>query len=177
MTAGRDALRRLVVLRHAQAEAGGGMSDELRPLTLNGRRQSAEVGAALVAGGLVPETVLVSTAVRARQTWELVRAAMGGVPAPEVVLEDALYDASPGEVTHLLRGVDERVRTVLVVGHEPTMSGVALALAMRQGSVADALSRVHTGLRTAAYAVLEVDVWADLAPGRAVLREVVRPAR
>ncbi|HEY3437125.1 MAG TPA: histidine phosphatase family protein [Actinotalea sp.] len=171
-----DGVRRLVVLRHAQAEHGS-MSDELRPLTLHGRRQSAGVGAALGAAGLLPETVLVSTAVRARQTWEILRSAMGDVPQPEVVLADALYDASPGDVTAMVRALDARVRTVLVVGHEPTMSGLATVLASPQTSVTEALSRVHAGLHTAAYAVLEIAVWADLAPGSALLREVVRPAR
>ena len=169
--------RRLVLLRHAQAEHTRGVADELRPLTVVGRRQCADIGARLVASGLVPEHVLVSSAVRAHQTWELVRNALGDVPDPEVDVNDRVYDARPSDVTELVRALDDRIATVLVVGHEPTMSGVAAVLASRTTSPADHLARVHGGLSTGSFAVLGVMSWADLGPGAADLLAVVRPAR
>ena len=69
---------RLVLLRHAKAERGLDVPDAQRPLTVHGRRQSAEVGTALAAAGLVPDLVLCSSSVRTRQTWELVEAACPG---------------------------------------------------------------------------------------------------
>ena len=109
-----DRTRRLVLLRHATAEPGDGAADEIRSLTLAGRRQAGRVGAALRATDLVPELALVSPAVRTRQTWELLRGAFGDAET-EVELTDALYTAGVDDVVTVLRGVDERVRTVLVV--------------------------------------------------------------
>ena len=169
--------RRLVLLRHAQAEHTRGVADELRPLTLVGRRQCLDIGARLAAAGLVPEQVLVSSALRAHQTWELVRGALGDVPAPDVDVDDRLYGAGVSDVTERVRLLDDRLATVLVVGHEPTMSSAASALASRETSAADQLARVHGGLSTGAFAVLEVGSWVDLAPGVARLVTVVRPTR
>lgn len=171
-----DRPRRLVLLRHAKAEAAGSVVDELRPLALNGRRQCGEVGARLAAAGLVPELVLVSSAVRTRQTWDLVRGALGDLPAPDVVVTDALYEAGPQDVIELLQGVDERLGCVLVVGHEPTMSGTAVLLADPTPPVGD-LAALHSGLPTAGYAVLDAPVWRDVERRALRLHEVVRPAR
>jgi len=170
-----SAPRRLVLLRHAKAEPSGHVPDALRGLEPRGVRQCAAVGPGLRTAGLVPETVLVSTAVRACQTWEQVWSALGDEPEPELVLSDALYGARADEVVDLVRGTDGRVRTLLVVGHEPAMSATAAYLA-GSGEAAH-LTQVRTGLPTASYAVLEVvGPWAELDRMTAVLRDVVRPA-
>ena len=170
-----DRTRRLVLLRHAKAEpAGESTGDEVRPLALAGRRQAGRVGSVLLGAGLVPELVLVSPAVRTRQTWELLRGAFGDAE-PEVVHDDALYVGGVSELLRTVREVDERVRTVLVVGHEPTVSSAAAALA-GPDSDPTAVVRVRTHLPTAAYAVLELDAhWDTLTPGGARLRTVVSP--
>lgn len=171
-----SAPRRLVLLRHAKAEPGGALADELRPLSMEGRRQCAEVAAQLRGGAGVPERVLVSSAVRTRQTWELVRGALAvGTPA-DVEVTDRLYDAGPGEVLDVVAAVDEHVRTLLVVGHEPAVSAVASLLAGADGDAA-ALTQVRAGLPTAGLAVLDVRApWSALGPGDARLVDVLRPA-
>lgn len=172
MTLETDRTRRLVLLRHAKAERAGHGADELRPLTLNGRRQCVRVGAALAEHDLIPELVLCSSAVRARQTWELVRGGLRGVE-PEVLITDDLYHAGVAEVLAQVGDVDERVRTVLVVGHEPTMSAVAAVLA-GDGSDDAAVAHVRDGLSIATFAVLELDGhWTDLERGTVRLHAVV----
>ena len=165
--------RRLVLLRHAQAEPSGGGSDEVRALSGRGRRQCASVAARLVASGLLPELVLVSAAVRTRQTWEAVGAGLGDVPDAEVVVSDEMYQARVTDVVNLVAEVDDRVRTILVVGHEPAMSAVAAFLA-GAGDPAH-LAQVHTGLSTGSFAVLDAGAWATAARGAWALGEVVRP--
>lgn len=167
--------RCLLLLRHAKAEPSGHGPDELRRLDPKGWRQCAAVGVGLRATGLVPELVLVSSAVRARETWTQVAGALGEGPAPEVVLRDDLYDAGVDDVIAMVRGIDARVRTLLVVGHEPTMSATAERLT--GSGEPSAVSQVRVGLPTAAYARLDVPgAWADLDRMGAVLRDVVRPA-
>ncbi|GIJ00226.1 phosphohistidine phosphatase [Sediminihabitans luteus] len=173
---GTSATHRLVLLRHAKAEPAGGVDDVLRPLALNGRRHAGAVGAALVQEALVPDLALRSSAVRTRQTWDLLAAQLGDVE-PEVETLDALYSAGVRELVTILKGVDARVRTLLVVGHEPTMAATAEHLA-GPGSDASALAQVRVGVPTAAYSVLEADLpWAEWGPRAATLVDVRRPAR
>lgn len=166
-----------MLLRHAKAEPGRGVVvDDQRPLALNGRKQAGRVGMALTAGGLVPELALVSSALRTRQTWDLASAHLGGAGV-EVQVRDELYEASVGDVLELLREVPVPVRTVLVVGHEPTMAATAAYLAA-DGSDAAALAQVRVGVPTATYSVLDSAdrPWAEWGRGSARLVHVGRPS-
>lgn len=164
----------LVLLRHAKAEPAGSLDDQMRPLALKGRSQATGVGGSLAATGLVPDAVLVSTALRTRQTWDLVRAGLG-VPPEVATLSDDVYTAGVRSLLGLLRQTDESVGTLLVVGHEPTVSQTAAALA-GPGSDEAAVARVRVGVPTATYSVLEISgAWADLEPDAARLLTVISP--
>lgn len=166
--------RRLVLLRHAKAESPASLSDELRPLALRGRRQCADVARALRGADLVPDAVVVSSALRTRQTWDLVRTGLGELATTRVEVTERLYLADVGELLEVVRAVDADVTTLLVVGHEPTVSATAARLA-GEGEPAH-LAQVRTGLPTATSAVLETSVsWSQLGPGAARLLDVVRP--
>lgn len=160
-------LHRLVLLRHAKAEHPDGVDDHERALALPGRRQAARVGAAMAAAGVVPDLVLCSSSLRTRQTWELVR---GGLPVePPVEFRGEVYEAGASSLVEIVRGVPDEVRTLLVVGHEPTMSHAAELLA-GPGSEEAAYLRVQVGVPTASWSVLEAEVpWAQWAPSEAVL--------
>ncbi|WP_402377230.1 SixA phosphatase family protein [Isoptericola rhizosphaerae] len=176
-----DKGRRLVLLRHAKAEPGKGtVLDADRALALNGRKQAGRVGMALTAAGLVPDLTLVSSALRTRQTWELARAHLGNHGernhlAAEV--RDELYAASIGDVLELVRGVDPRVKTLLVIGHEPTMAATAAYLADTSSDDA-ALAQVRVGVPTATYSVLHAlkQPWAEWGKRSATLLRVGRPS-
>ncbi|QAY62427.1 histidine phosphatase family protein [Xylanimonas allomyrinae] len=167
--------RRLVLLRHAKAEPGRDrVPDEMRPLTTNGRNQATRVGKAFAGAGLVPDLVLVSTALRTRQTWELLSRQVDDLAA-DVQLRAELYEASVADVLDLVREADDGVGTVLVVGHEPTMAAAAAHLA-GPGSDDAALAQVRVGVPTATYSILESDSeWAAWGRSGARLLSVARP--
>lgn len=186
--------RRLILLRHAKAEHGD-MADHLRPLTIAGRRQALAVGAAMAAQGIFPDVVLCSAAVRTRQTWELVRSGFGAhqlatnqptavLPATDPVaspqltasveIHDELYGAGPAAVSALLEVLEPTAMTVLVVGHEPTMSALAARLADPRSS-ASVLHQVRLGVPTASWSVLEfTQPWTQLTSGSAFLTGLFR---
>jgi phosphohistidine phosphatase len=108
---------RLLIVRHA--EAAPGTPDELRRLTPSGREQARELGARLRREGLVPDAVLSSPLVRARET---ARALALGEPESDERL-------APGATAEDVRAaVAGRGETVLVVGHQPDCGQVAAAL-------------------------------------------------
>jgi phosphohistidine phosphatase len=71
--------------------------------------------------------VLCSTALRTRETAELVLA--GFAAPPRVLYEDGLYLAGRAVLLRRLRGLDESAGAVMVIGHNPGLHELALALA------------------------------------------------
>jgi phosphohistidine phosphatase len=122
----------LVLLRHAKAERIDDRTDIERPLTARGHRDAGAAGTWLAAQDLRPDLVLCSPAVRTRQTWHDVAMALaeadpsGG--GPEVRYEATLYDGGRTELVDLLRAVPDSIGTVLVIGHNPTISDVSVLL-------------------------------------------------
>jgi phosphohistidine phosphatase len=129
--------RTLVLLRHAKAETPGELPDFDRQLTDKGNADADAAGSWLADERLRPDLVLCSSARRTRQTWQGVSVALTQADpeahSPEVHYEQGLYDGGRTEVIDLLRAVPDSVRTVLVIGHNPTMSDVSLLLRPYEG--------------------------------------------
>lgn len=149
-------MRTLVLMRHAKSDYPGGVADHDRPLAERGVREAGLAGEWLRANAPQIDAVLCSSAVRTRQTLERT-----GVPAPVSYL-DRLYGASPGDVIDEITKIGDDVATLLVVGHEPTTSHLALGLA-GPGSNRDAAEQLARKYPTSAIAVLQVPgPWAGL---------------
>ena len=166
MTGVSTSERTLVLLRHAKSGYPDGVGDHERPLAPRGEREAGLAGDWLRANAPAIDAVLCSTATRTRQTL-----ARTGVEAPTQFV-NRLYDSSPGITLDVINGVDDLfgidVRTLLVVGHEPTTSQLALGLA---GSGDDAAyEEMSLKYPTSALAVLQTDQpWQRLEPRSATL--------
>lgn len=171
--AGAGPLRRLVVLRHAKSVWPTGVPDHERPLAPRGRRDAPAAGRALAEADCLPDLALCSTAVRARQTWELA-AEQWGTPPP-VRLDERLYGADVPELLEAVREVPDQVRTLLLIGHNPGLEELVLELA--GDGLDDALDEVRTKFPTSAVAILawHGNSWQELAPGTALLTDVTVP--
>ncbi|MCV7394937.1 SixA phosphatase family protein [Mycobacterium paraseoulense] len=155
--------RTLLLMRHAKSDYPPGVADHDRPLAPRGIKQAGLAGDWLRADAPAIDAVLCSTATRARQTL-----ANTGIDAP-VRYSERLYGATPGTMIEEINAVGEEVETLLVVGHEPTMSALALGLAGR-GTDAATAERISAKFPTSAIAVLTVPSgWKDLELGRAEL--------
>lgn len=147
------ATRRLVVMRHARAEATA-PSDADRSLTAGGRRDATAAGRSLGRHHFQPDHALVSPAVRTLQTWETLAAVGEWAMAPD--LEPALLHGGPETTLDLLRLVPPAARHVLVVGHNPTVSHLAQLLSDGRGDMG-ATRAMAQGHPPAAYALFDVD--------------------
>lgn len=117
----------LMLLRHAQAGwAEPGMRDFDRPLTQSGRSDAEALGRAMRAAGHVPDRVLCSTARRARETWQAV-APLLGHDAAAAEFMDGLYHEDAAFYLAAVRR--QAASTLLLVGHNPMIEDLALALA------------------------------------------------
>jgi len=162
-------LRTLVVMRHAKAEQAG-PSDYERPLSQRGHRDAAAVGGWLADQGFVPDEVLVSAALRTRETWEHVRRGAGDSwSGPAASYDRGLYAAGVDTALDLVRRVEESCERLLVIGHNPTVALLAHLLDDGEGDTA-AANELALGFPTSATAVFaHPGSWADLAPGAARL--------
>jgi len=164
-------MRILVLARHAKAEHPvDHQNDHSRTLALRGRGDAKKLGKALAVHGFEPDVAFVSDAVRTNQTWKLASHAWNDVEAVHLA---ALYNTTVDTLLGVLGATPAGARNVLVVGHEPTMSAAASALA-GQGSDKAALQRIGLGLSTSEAAVFEFDgEWSELKVDSARLRAVV----
>ena len=151
--------RTLVVVRHSKAEESG-RTDHERELTDRGITDATEAGEWLANRGIEPDQALVSAAVRTQQTWEAINE--GGGWDLEGTYEDALYDAGTESALDLVRDTDEHVRTLVVVGHNPTMASLAALVDDGEGDE-EAGNELAVGFPTSAVAVFSFDGdWSDL---------------
>lgn len=121
------AQRRLILMRHADAERGGGaMADIERALTPEGVAEARRIGRALAEAGLAPDRALVSTARRARETWTAVSEAFPDVAAD---FHKAIYEASPATLWALAQQGMVGGESLILVGHNPGMQALAASLA------------------------------------------------
>jgi phosphohistidine phosphatase len=158
--------RTLLLLRHAKSDYPAGVPDHERPLAARGIREAPLAGDWIRANAPGVDAVLCSTATRTRQTL-----AHTGIDAP-VEYVDRLYDAVPGTVIDVINGVSSRfdtdVRTLLVIGHEPAMSNLALGL-NHEGNEA-AAQEIAMKFPTSAIAMLgSTEPWDRLTLGGAAL--------
>ncbi|WP_430866903.1 SixA phosphatase family protein [Demequina aurantiaca] len=150
----------LVLIRHAKAEPPSDTSgDHDRSLTLKGRTSAAELADVLKEAGLVPDVVLVSSALRTQLTWKLMQPTLG---TTDVRVEEELYETNVAGIRDLLVALEGEPGVVAIIGHEPTVSATAAHFA---GPTSDtgALKRVAHGLPTGNAAVLEFQgPWSEL---------------
>lgn len=159
--------RRLVVVRHARA-ADVAEDDHGRPLTEFGLATARDDGTWLAGIVEEPGHVVVSDALRTRQTWEALRDAAGWhVDADESA---ALYSASVTSALDLVREVPEETRTLVVVGHNPTVAILASLLDDGRGDPDASISLATTGFPPGSVAVFSFEgTWWDLRDGYARL--------
>ncbi|MBG6217941.1 phosphohistidine phosphatase [Arthrobacter sp. CAN_A6] len=168
-------LKRLMLLRHAKAEWSEGVPDHERSLSSRGHLDAPLIGR-WMADNALPDLILCSSALRARQTCTWVCKELGD-KAPTPKLEDGLYAARPGEILALINQVPPTVTSLLVIAHLPGVQELAMRLASVESNE-EAVVDLATDYPTAGLTVLQhPHEWAEL-DGRdaAVTDFVVRRA-
>ena len=112
-------MRHLIILRHAKSSwSNPDVSDFDRPLNKRGKRSAKALGLWLKEKGMVPDAALVSSARRARETWD--RLGFADL-TPDVRRE--LYLAEPETLLDALQ--DSTAQTTLILAHNPGIAALS----------------------------------------------------
>jgi len=114
-------VKQLILFRHAKSSWDDDVADVDRPLAGRGERDAPRMGKRLDARHARPDLIIASHATRAQSTAELVAKALG-IKRKEIKIENALYLASPDDILGVVRGLDDSLSCVLVVGHNPGLT-------------------------------------------------------
>src|SRR5215469_17160990 len=120
-------MKMLHLLRHAKSSAKEDVEDQERPLSRRGRAAARQVGEHLPAKLGAVDLVLCSSARRTRETLDLVITEFS--PRPRIMIEDELYLASAAGLAKRLRRLAAGDTNILVIGHNPGLHELAVALA------------------------------------------------
>lgn len=159
--------RLLYVLRHAKSSWDDPAErDHDRPLSPRGHRAVRLLNRYVQDNEIRPELVLCSTARRAVETLE------GVDPPGERVIEAPLYGAGYVQLIERLRQVPPELGSVMLIGHNPAMQVLVLALTRSTDGLEDIGRKYPTGaLATLRFAV----PWSELDSGTAELIDYIRP--
>jgi len=158
-------MKTLYILRHAKSSwDDANLTDFERPLNLRGERAAPFMGKLMRERGLIPDRLISSPAIRARQTAELVRAA--AKLEAEITHDQRIYEATAGTLIEVIGEIDEAYNATMIVGHNPGMEGLIHLLT---GKIAS--------MRTASLAVVELDViaWNRIERQKGRLLSLFRP--
>ena len=171
-------MKRLLLLRHAKTvPAGAGMDDHERALMARGLEDAPKIGRYIQAKDYTPDLIVSSTSRRTIETVELVTDAFSGTQRIDYM--EALYLAEPEIILSIVRLAPDKMKSLMVVGHNPGLELIATQLAREpvKRKERDRFDLIEEKFSTAALAVLDFDVtrWRDIAPGEGVLTDFVRP--
>lgn len=161
-----------MLLRHAKAAPFSPTGDHERPLTERGRGDAARLREYLAREHLLPAFAAVSDARRTRDTWDILSDGWAKIP---VRFEPRIYEAATPALWALLRQSPDEMKTMMCVGHNPGFADLAAEMIGFGDRYAQARMRHHFPTCSLAILDLNVDSWADAAPGAARLDRFVTP--
>lgn len=127
-------IQNLVIFRHGKAERPYDANDDFsRNLVETGKKQSLEQAIKLKELGFAPDLVLVSSAFRATQTWDMVAQVF---PDAIPIITRELYLASPE--FYLRKAVQTGAAAVMIIAHDPGLH--ALCRTFLKGGAKDTKS-------------------------------------
>lgn len=111
-------MKTIFLLRHAKSSwKDSSLPDFDRPLNSRGRKSAELIGGFIRREKIVPDLVLSSPAVRARETIEIVMKA-AKLPS-ELRYDERIYEAGPLRLLEVISQIEESKTSVLLVGHNP----------------------------------------------------------
>lgn len=167
-------MARLLLLRHAKSAWGDPtLRDFDRPLNLRGRASAPLMGRHMADHRLAPDRVLCSSARRTRETFAGILPFFATDLSAHFVRR--LYETTEAGYLKTIRDLGGPARTLLVIGHNPTIQSFALSMIDRGNP--ELTEQIREKYPTAGLAVIDVDGddWSKLVPGTGRIVAFFRP--
>jgi phosphohistidine phosphatase len=114
--------RDLILIRHTKSSWSDlSLSDFDRPLKKDRIGDAKRMAAKLKELELAPDLIICSPALRTRQTAEIFCKKLG-YPFKKVQFDKRLYETTEMELLQVIRETDEAIETLMVVGHNPSIT-------------------------------------------------------
>ncbi len=132
-------MKKLYIARHSQKSEEEYENDFDRPLTNKGCDDAKTMAQNLLSRGIVFDGILASPAQRTRQTAEIFAKELGY--SKNIIYNQALYMGFVNEIKEILSYTYDEVENLLLVGHNPGVSALAITLTenfredMKMGSI------------------------------------------
>jgi phosphohistidine phosphatase len=160
-------MKHIILVRHAKSSwALPSLSDFDRPLNKRGKRDAPAMGKRMAGEKMVPDKIISSPATRAISTARTLAKSLD-IPRDKIREERMIYEASSMQLLGFMRGWKEKWETVMTVGHMPGIGDLAQLLLEQNIGPIPTCSVVEIEL--------DVDSWADVAPGCGRLIRMMKP--
>jgi len=157
----------IILYRHAKSDWNADYgSDHQRQLNERGIKSAEIMGKVLALSNQVPELVITSSAVRAKQTLQL--SIEAGTWKCDVKEDGKIYHNDTGDILEIIRSVSNNYLSVMLVGHEPKWSSLT-SMMIGAGDIT---------FPTAAMSKIEyqVDDWKDIEYRTGQLKWLLQPS-
>ncbi len=115
-------MKTLYIVRHAKSSWKNiDLPDIDRPLNKRGRRDAPFMGKILKKEGVMPDLIISSPARRACKTAKVIAQNLN-YPKSKIQKDDAIYEATPGELIKLINSIPDEYIVVMLVGHNPGLT-------------------------------------------------------
>ena len=114
----------LYLTRHAKSSwKDASLTDEERPLNKRGRRSAPDMGERLAAENHRPDLIISSPANRALSTARIIANKLDYDQA-DIVIDERMYFSGTESMLNLLEEQDDRLESIMIVGHNPAMTSL-----------------------------------------------------
>jgi phosphohistidine phosphatase len=168
-------MRRLTVLRHAKSSWGDKDLDDFnRPLNDRGWKSARRIGKEMKRRKMRFDFAVASPAARVRETIDGLVETYGSPTFP-IHFDSRVYMATAPDLIKVVREIPSHAKAVLLVGHNPGLEQLIVALAKDDRSGLRA--RVADKYPTGALAVIEfdIDAWREVGEARGELTDLIVP--
>ena len=160
-------MKKLYIIRHAKSSRSDEtLEDFERPLNKRGKANAPIMGERLKEKGIMPDIIISSPAKRAKTTAEIIAKEIGY--EKKVLFDANIYEANVNELSKILRALDDKNKTVFLVGHNPSLNDLANYYVHHEENIPTC------GVVEIAFAC---EKWADIEPKNAKLLSLEYPKK
>ena len=155
----------IIIFRHGKSDWDAIYDkDHNRPLSKRGIKAAKKMGNYLKQINQIPDVVISSSAIRAKNTAEL--AMNSGDWKSIFYIEPRIYGGSSEELLNIVQKINKKIKTVCLVGHEPICSSfISLCTFHSQRFTTASMAKID----------FEFKEWSEINFGKGILNWIKSP--